>query len=421
LTDTIFYGFFASFGLTGLLVLTAVLSICSFVIIPSILMRRNAVPTGIMLAVITLAVCASSFRLWVRPEALSFLFLSVLILVNDIAQTTINRKKILLCSALIFSIMALWANCHVLFVIGLTYLAGYYLLAILQSIWLEKSVGHIGTGSTILTAAVLGTLCTPWHFQFWLYTYKLLGSPVTHGNKENGPMTLSDLSNPTFIPLCLLLVLVWGVSLAKNYRQKESFIRKLLPLTLLFCSTLVIIVFRRMTPLALLIIFAALSKTFQNGSADRSCRWHNMLISLGVTGCICYFTATYFVSPCLPAVSRLFHPPYNAIAYLKLHIPVGRLLNDSKFGGMMEWNLKNLPDIFIDGRFSSFDRQLVYDYNAMRLCQGNWQQLLQKYKICWLFFSPETPIIVRLSKTTDWQTAYADESAVVLCRSSPNP
>lgn len=82
----------------------------------------------------------------------------------------------------------------------------------------------------------------------------------------------------------------------------------------------------------------------------------------------------------------------------------------------MEWNMKNPPDIFIDGRFDSFDRQLVYDYNTMRLCRGNWQYLLDRYKICWLFFPPKTPIITRLLGNAQWKIAYSDDAATVLYR-----
>jgi len=117
----------------------------------------------------------------------------------------------------------------------------------------------------------------------------------------------------------------------------------------------------------------------------------------------------------MPAASQLFSPPYKAIKYLELHKPAGRLLNDCKFGSTMEWRMKNPPDIFIDGRFA-VDRQLVSNYNTMRLCRGNWQQLLDSYKISWLFFPPNMPIVTQLSKTTQWQIFYADQSAIVLCR-----
>ncbi len=463
LTDIVFYGLFSAFGLTGLLVLTAILSVCSFVIIPSILMLRNGVPRIIVLAAITLVICASSFRLWVRPDEFSFLFMSLLILLNDIVQTTTSQKKMWTCSILIFVIMALWANCHGLFVIGLAYLAGYSLLAILQSFWL-KSTMQIRSAAIVLIAAVTGTFCTPWYFHLWIYVCKMLRSPIIQSNRENGHMTLSDLSNPTFIPLCLLLVLVWGILLwivyrplvdslkslqsliigivgagcsgreayelcragaaeSKNIDSPPTFSMRyppamLLPFALSLGATVAIIAYRRITPFALLVIFAALSKAFQASKITEHQKpygWANALISLCTAGLTCYLTAACFVPPCLPTTSRLFNPPYKAIKYLQLHQPLGCLLNDCKFGSMMEWNMKNPPDIFIDGRFET-DPQLVYDYNTMRLCHDNWRQLLDRYKISWLFFPPQMPVVRQLSADTQWRTIYSDQSAVILCR-----
>ncbi len=411
LSDLVFYCVFAAFGLIGLLVFTAIVSICSFIIMPSILMLRNGVPGIVALPLMTLALCAASFRLWVRPEEFSFLFMSALIIINDICQTTTNRRLVTACYAAVFSIMSLWVNFHGLFFVGLAYLIGYCLFAPIN---IKRAV------ITVMVALV-GTLNTPWHFQFWQYIYKLAGSPITYGNRENGPITINDLSHPAFIPLCLLLVLVWSTLLWCALRKKGILKVQLLPLGLSLCATVAIIACHRLTPLALLVLFAAVSKTFKAVNDHSAAAefyipggWVVMLIGIAACGLTCFVTTTCFIPPCLPAASRLFHPPYAAIQYLEHHQQKGRLLNDSKFGSMMTWDMTNPPDIFIDGRFDSFDRELVYDYNKMRLCKDNWQQLLDKYKIAWLFFPPKTPIVIELMTTKQWQVEYIDDKAVVL-------
>lgn len=166
LTDVIFYRVFAAFALKGLLVLTAVLSLCSFVIIPSILMLRNGVPRIIALAATTLAICASSFRLWVRPDEFSFLFMSLLILINDIALTTTSWKKMAACSVFVFAIMALWGNCHGMFVIGLAYLAGYFLIAILQSLWPKTTAEQLKRGLLFSVPLLSALFVRPGIFSF---------------------------------------------------------------------------------------------------------------------------------------------------------------------------------------------------------------------------------------------------------------
>ena len=441
LSDLAFYCIFAAFGSIGLLVFTALASICSFVIIPSLLMLRRYVPRIIVLVLITLAIFASSFRLWVRPEVFSFLLMSALIIVNDICQTTKNWKRAAVCSTIVFAIMSLWVNFHGLFIVGLAYLTGYCLIIILESLWLKNTTTPVARAITTLVVAFLGTLNTPWHFEFWKYIFKIGGSSITYSNRGNGPMTINDLTHPTFIPLCLLLILVWSLLLWCAFKKKELLKTQLLPLGLSLCATAVIIGYHRMTPLAILVLFAAVSKAFQimtvdnkqivdsngllktseNYFADRHMPdgWQNMLIGITTCGLTCFLVVNYLVPPHIPSASQLFHPPYAAIQYLEQHPQKGRLFNDSKLGSMMTWNMINPPDIFIDGQFCNFDPQLVYDYNKMRLCKNNWQQLLDQYKIAWLFFPPQTPIVEQLSKIANWNIEYADKEAVVLHRKMP--
>jgi hypothetical protein len=437
LSDVVFYAIFSMFGLTGMLVVTAVLSILSFVVIPSVLMLRNGAPTVVVLVATTLTLLASAFRLWVRPEEFSFLCMAALILVNDVSHTTNSRKKLAFCCVLIFSIMALWANLHGLFIVGVAYLVGYSVIGFLEFLWLRKPPTEIVRLFVIVAAAITGTINTPWHFAFWKYMLKLLTFPVS--NRENGPMTLSSLANPTSLPLVLLLILVFGRLYWCLNSQKESLRTLLLPLGLSLCATAAMIAHQRITPLALLVLLASLGKTYHRCGikSDTPASGNDtllsarkryfaedsllnsvasLLIGLAASGITCWLATLYLVPPSLPAASRLFRPPFKAVQYLEQHTPKGRLLNDSKFGSMMTWDMANPPDLFLDGRFDSLDRDLISDYSRMRQCHGNWEQLLDKYRIGWVFFPPEMPIITQLSKNPAWKTEYKDEAAAVLVR-----
>jgi hypothetical protein len=447
LSDFVFYAIFASFGAIGLLVLTAVLNICSFLIMPATLMRLKGVSQTVTLICIVLTLWASAFRLWVRPEAFSFLCMSALILVNELSQTA-RGKMIMLYYALAALIMVLWSNFHALFILGIAYLSGYFVLVCIDSLLITKSSAGIARALKILLAGIIGTLATPWNIAFWRYICGLAISPISHMNKENGSLTFSDLSHPTFAPLVLLSALFCGLCFAakKQVRVRELF----LPIALAVGAAVLFVLFRRMTPFALLILMAAVAKIYslpttensisadaerasvainqqanprpldlatdtflkeQNNGSLRSNLFGLSFCALGTL-----LAAFFLVPPKIPSPSRLFKPPDAALRYLDNHLPAGRLFNDSKFGSMMTWNMNHPPDLFIDGRFDSYDRQLVYDFEKMRLCRDNWRDLLLKYRIGWVFFPPNAPIILQLQKLPGWRNAYSDAEAVILTK-----
>jgi hypothetical protein len=188
------------------------------------------------------------------------------------------------------------------------------------------------------------------------------------------------------------------------------------------------VIFHRLTPLALLVVMAAVAMHYYKRSgADQSVLPQTSEVSVSCQPAIaklfagavvamvaCMFASYCLAAPAIPSPSHLFTPPYAAVEFLQQHPPSGRMLNDSKFGSMMTWAWNDPPDIFIDGRFDSFGRDLVYDYNSMRTCHGDWRALLDRYHIGWVFFPPQAPIVKELMGTPGWTVKYNDASAVVL-------
>ncbi|HEY9760473.1 MAG TPA: hypothetical protein V6C97_35265 [Oculatellaceae cyanobacterium] len=438
-SDLFFYTVFASVGASGLLVFTALLATLSLGILPAILLRRNNVPRTLIIVLTTFAVLASGFRLWVRPEQFSFLCLSCLALIQDFAASSSRRMTLGICISLTFATMMLWTNMHALFLVGVA----YCLLLVCTSFLSGDDNNLAGARAAVFTSAALATLCTPWGSALWFYMMRLLGSSYTHSNKENGPITFHDLAHPTFIPLLLFEVIVWTILVSRLAAPSmEALRRKSEPLLLALAGTLLVLFFRRLTPLGLIIMYFAIARNYNLGNQADSIpdesestieRWLRQLdiplSRLGVPGSwlsssaslltaaiVCLATSSFMVAPAIPAPSRLFVPPVQALQYLEENQPAGRILNDSKYGSMMTWCMKHPPDIFIDGRFDSFDPVLIADYNSMRLCQPGWRELLDKYKIQTVFFPATAPIILLLRQDAGWHVEFADSDSVILRR-----
>jgi hypothetical protein len=495
LSDLLFFAVYAGLGAKGLSVAVSCLSAISLVLIPGFVMQRNGVPRLLILICTILVTLASGFRLWVRPEQFSFLYLSLFILTYDYCLQENSRRTVVLCYFAAFAIMILWTNSHALFLVGLAYSFGRCLLSLV-----DKNARVF----SLFLVSCAATFFTPWHLEMWRYIFKLIASPITYQNKENGPITLTDLGQPTFWPFLLLLFLGWslftysfikcrervrtvgggsveqvlpGIDADKNDTRdggsgdyeahsaasdKSRYNRlpacRLDALLLLAAGTEVCLIYRRLTPIGLLVFLSAVSTMFQparartdlkpaNASTDLGCSqspgegslprwlrelfgqtdhfiaylglpvsWKAVLTGLTLSALSCYLAGTFLVPPIVPSPSRLFHPPYQAIAALEKAIPRGRMLNDSKFGSMMTWVMKHPPDIFIDGRFDSFERVLVADYNTMRLCKPGWQELMARYDIGYVFFPPDAPIIRSLINDPGWCIHFSDSSASILVR-----
>jgi hypothetical protein len=436
LSDVAFYFLFAYLAYAGLLLVTGLICALSFVVIPALLMARHQVPRSLAIAFIVLTIMASAFRLWVRPEVFSFLLMAALILINEICQNS-TRNKFGACCLAVFVIMALWTNFHAVFVIGIAYLVGYIGAALLEFLIFRESSINLSRTVALLIAGLLGTLCTPWQFEYWRYIFKLTTSPILRMNKENGPMTFADLANPTFYPLLIVLVLYWTIILARIFKQRQALKGQCFSVIVGLAVSVAVFLVRRMAPFLLLTLVVAIARSFRGQKqkspddlADKpvagieeylkKCGVPSGLQSNLIGLVLCALTSlvsTSFLVPArLPSPSRLFHPPWQALTYIESHCPSGRMLNDTKFGSMMSWCMDRPPDIFVDGRFdSACDRKLIREYMQMRLCQGDWRKLIDQYKIGWVFFEPETPIISELSKE-GWKKDFADKTAVILER-----
>jgi len=418
LSEVAFFGLFKVCGYIGLLALASALSISSLVLVPTRLL--SCVPERLSKLLVILLVAASAFRLWVRPEQFSFLLMGLTMLVSGDAPSKSNRARWTKAIAL-FAIMALWVNLHGLFFVGLFYLTIVEFLKVINEKLQDEKVDIAGFLLN-MASAFLGALCSPWGIQLWFYVTKFLFSPLEHVNRENGPITLAGLFSFSGIALVALLVSAWIALLsgAKNKGNLGAYIKvNFAAIALATIATLNSLLFHRLAPLALLVLIEAVRWRFavpENNAVAKQKLLTQTAIGSFVGMAACILSSMLLVPPSIPSESHLFHPPFAAFEYLKTHRMQGRLFNDAKFGSMMTWDLPNPPDIFLDGRIASYDRQAVYDYKSMLHCDSDWQSLLEKYHIAWVFFPPSAPIVQNLEKRADWSTAFADDRAVILVR-----
>ncbi len=123
------------------------------------------------------------------------------------------------------------------------------------------------------------------------------------------------------------------------------------------------------------------------------------------------FAATRYAPVAYPA----WVAPEAAVAAVQRHPELGRVFNHINFGGYL---IRAGVPVFIDDRTEIYDPDLVRDYHAAVLLRApdRLAVLLEKWRIDWTLFYPETPIVAMLDRLDGWQRLFADERAVVHVR-----
>lgn len=121
----------------------------------------------------------------------------------------------------------------------------------------------------------------------------------------------------------------------------------------------------------------------------------------------------------VPQDSSSFLPPDAAIKFLEKARPVGRMLNDPQFGDVLIFRLGAGAQNFIDTRFDLYGEKLTNDFWKMANGIENWRELLDHYKIDWVFLIPDYRLIRLLNESGKWQEVYRDPSAVIMSRREP--
>ena len=109
--------------------------------------------------------------------------------------------------------------------------------------------------------------------------------------------------------------------------------------------------------------------------------------------------------------------PIDAVAYLARHLPVGLLLNSYDWGGYLEWHARSVP-VFIDSRVDIFERSgVLADYLDVVQLKNSFG-ILDKYKVKYVLFEPDAPLVYLLKQSSSWKTDYEDGTAILMERKS---
>jgi hypothetical protein len=309
-------------------------------------------------------------------------------------------------------LFALWANLHGSWLIGMAVLVFFIACgcvrvsvgAIENAAWAPAQMRKLIAAACLSACALFAN---PYGWRLVTYPFNLaFHQQINIANVDEWrPLDLHSLRGRVFL-LCLT-----ALFLLQLVRQRRW---ALYELAFLFIGLYSAMSYSRFLFLAAILAMPLMAVGIPGLAPSRPSRNRPLLNALLLLALIPF--ATYR----LPAArddqaAALF--PVQALPCLRTFRPQGSVFNEYLWGGFLEWNARQIP-VMIDSRADIFEYNGTFkDYlDAVQLRRTN--EILGKYKIRYVLFEREAPLVLFLLQTPSWKVDYEDGTTILLERTA---
>lgn len=401
LSQVLFAIAYAQAGWAGPVVLASLATAAALVIFLNQIARYFDPVRRIALALLALAV--SSPHLLARPHVLA---LPVMVAWVGGLIRSVDRRGAPPWPLL--PLMAVWANLHGGFVLGLALVAPIALEALWQS-EPQQRVAVAKQWTLFAIAALLASCCTPYLHNTLIAAADILSlGPVLSLVSEWRPADFSSIG-PFEAALLGLMALAWHRGVVLSLPR----IALLLLLTHMALSHVRCLeAFAFLVPLAFARPFRDRDLAPADATDARASSLATALGALTIIGATFAITLTYTAHHQF-AFART-QAPAAALDALRQH-QAKRIFNDYQFGGFM---IANGVPTFIDGRAELYRESFIMDY--LKAADGRSADevaaLLDQFQIDATLLAPDRPVARLLDHMPGWTRLYADDIAVAHVR-----
>jgi len=418
LSEVIFATVHSWSGLAAVAILAGILIASSVGVVARYL--RGRLETAAVLLV-GHAVVALTYPHWLaRPHLFSFLALSVLLMMTDLAPGWKRHLGL----AVLFS---LWANLHPGFVYGLAVYFAYVLGDTLD----DRSRPRLMGNALSAAAAVLGTFATPlgWRLHH-SFVHHLRDTRAFELVEEFQPIAMVSLYGVLFF--LSLVLMIWILSVRK-VRPPLSIV---LPF---FASLFAALSAQRNVPLFALFALPLMLRS--TSDVVHAWRWKPLENPRRVMAAddqqartAPYVLAVLVLLGALTATSgrvgpfQIVHDEFSSEYFPVKAVQMAREgdLHDHTLLTMYHWGgyiLYAWPEqtIYIDGMANFFGSELMEEYISVLSTQEGWKDTLSRRGIDLLILPPNVKLASEVRKLPDWSVWYEDSTAVVFRYETPAP
>lgn len=398
LAELLIAGAYGALGWAGVVALAALAVAASLALLMHAL-ERFARPT-VALGATALSFFLMAAHLTARPHALA-----MPILVAWAAALVRARAESRPPSLLLLPLMALWANLHGGFVVGLGLAGALAVEAVLTAEGAGARHDAILGWGRFVAGAALASLLTPDGLAGWWFPFKLMGlgfalnfvgewhAPVL-GLAEPlllwlGALIVFALGSGLRVPLFRVLMVAGLVAMALSHSRNAELLALLAPLILAPSLPLTI----------------PLRPWGRRGIRPR-----------GISSRVAVLVALFASATAVAAFRGYPHEnlaiaPTPALAAAQQAGLTGPVFNDYDFGGYLIF--EGVP-VFVDGRIDLYGDDFMRAYAAALDGEGDaLPRLLDRYRVAWALLKPDEAAVAVLDRDPAWERVYADASAVV--------
>jgi hypothetical protein len=405
LAQTIFGTVYRLMGLSGIVLLIALLITATFTLTYQEMLRRHIFRSlAVLMAV--LAAYTSSLHWLARPHIFTFLFTVLW------AYQLENKKS----KVWIFPlVMFFWANTHGAFIVGFV-IWGAHVAG-----WLWEFLNHQSTKEAGLRLAIIGvtsfavTLINPAGWDLWGTSVGYLGNQflVDQTVEYQSP----NFHNWSTWPFLIMLALgITATGLGGRLRPHES---------MLFAGwTAMSLYSARNIPLFAIItapyIGSAIQTTFEKISILQRVEQNLSRIESSLRGFVWPLLTMVFLTYALcvqPGPANQFDPnrfPVKAVDWLEANPQQGKMFNNFIWGGYLLYRLWPEQRVFIDGQTDFYGESLTREYAQIVTLGEGWESVLEKYNVSWVIVQSDKPLVKALQDELGWTIVYQDATATIL-------
>ncbi len=377
---------------------------------------------------LTLAAGLAAFAflgLWqlllIRPQTLSLLLFVAL---YGVLELSLARRAWLLAAP---PILALWANLHGGFPIGLV-LVGCYLVAAGwdaactrgRSWWRD---GQLWAMALCLTACGLATLLNPYGWRVYQYVLHTSGVAAARHIDEWMPPGLDLVVSKVWVVSVLGLIVLFALPGRRPPARAICLVLCFLPLA---CGSVRMVAWWLLvaTPIAGAQLAAVLPPRFLSEEDNRRATAGTALtFALLVAVSVLSLPWLERWNPVLTALHRTGRPESQlqaAAERLRERRPTGRLFSRFEWGEYLGWSLAPDYRVFMDGRIEIYSDRVWCDYSAVTRGRADWQQVLDGYGVDCLLLDTaggyHADLLPQVERSPEWERAFESGRVVVFLR-----
>jgi hypothetical protein len=424
LTEVVMAAAYNVFGVVGLKLWKFACVAATMLFVALGLAETGATPT-VQLNTLAVAAIAMMPQMEFRPQLFTFALLAAMIAL--LARHNYRGSAPLW---LVVPMMALWANLHGGFIMGIAVLALYVGTTAVNDVAAGAGLGRAFRLGALALGALIATMVTPYGIETWSPVLHALHNPVTRiAVTDWQPLWFAMAQQWHAQPagviyfLCAIgMMAAFVITFAFQPRGGDlplvavaavmsvaAFIAvRNLPLAVIACALPVarhshLLLRRRREP-------ADAAETILDAPPERSST--SPWLAIAVAAVLAVYSGDF------SARLRVDKPyPSGAVAFMRAHGLRGNILGDFGWGEYLIWHTAPEAKVFIDGRYDTvYPYSIIEQYIAFYFDRGGAQALLASYPHDFVLIPPASGAYGLMRRQSGWKLIYHDANSALFAR-----